>query len=264
MNASAPFDALAGDYDRTFSDTLIGRWLRARAQGRLAARFGAGDRVLEIGCGTGLDALFLAQRGVTVTATDISEAMLDAARARVAPGLPVTFARLDLNALPADGFCDQLYDGAFAGFGPVNAAENVSALAAWLAARVRAGGVVCLGVMGPLCLWEIGWHALHGDFKTAGRRLGGQAQFTPPDGSPLTVRYPSIRAVTRAFAPWFARARVESLGLFLPPSDVYGVIERRPRLLRLLTALEVWAAGVPPLARLADHYWIELTRRPKP
>ncbi len=260
MSTFAPFDSLAGDYDRTFSDTLIGRWLRTRAQARLAAHFGAGDRVLEIGCGTGLDALFLAQRGVSVTATDASAAMLSAAQARIGPDLPVTFARLDLNALPPDGFRDQRYDGAFASFGPVNAAADVSALAAWLAGRVRPGGAVCLGVMGPLCLWEIVWHALHGDFKTAGRRLGGQAQFTPPDAPAMTVRYPSVNTLTQVFAPWFARAHVESMGLFLPPSDVYGVIERRPRLLRLLTALEARAVGVPSLARLADHYWIELVR----
>jgi SAM-dependent methyltransferase len=260
MSAPAPFDALAGDYDRSFTDTLIGRWLRDRAQARLAARYGAGDRVLEIGCGTGVDALFLAQRGVIVTATDASAIMLDAARARISAGLPVTLARLDLNALPADGFNEHLYDGAFASFGPVNAAADTAALAAWLAARVRAGGVVCLGVMGPLCLWEIGWHALHGDFRTAGRRLGGQAQFTPPGGPAMTVYYPSVGALTRAFAPWFARVHVASLGLCLPPSDIGGVIERRPRLLRLLTALEARAAGVPVLARLADHYWIEFER----
>lgn len=263
MSTSAPFDSLAGDYDRTFSDTVIGRWLRARAQARLAAHFGASARVLEIGCGTGLDALFLAQRGVAVTATDASAAMLDAARARIGPELPVTFARLDLNALAPDSFCDQPYDGAFASFGPINATADLTALAAWLAARVRAGGMICLGVMGPLCLWEIGWHALHGDVRTAGRRLGGQARFTPPDGPPMTVHYPSIGALTRAFAPWFTRKRVSSLGLFLPPSDVYGVIERRPRLLRLLTALEARTAGVPPLARLADHYWVELARKPE-
>ncbi|MGQ9888700.1 MAG: class I SAM-dependent methyltransferase [Aggregatilineales bacterium] len=260
MSAFAPFDSLAGDYDRTFSDTLIGRWLRARAQARLAAHFNAGDRVLEIGCGTGLDTLFLAQRGVSVTATDASPAMLSAAQARIGPDLPVTFARLDLNALPPDGFCDRQYDGAFASFGPVNAATDLTAVSAWLATRVRPGGAVCLGVMGPLCLWEIVWHGLHGDFKTARRRLGGQAQFAPPAGPAMTVRYPSVNTLTQGFAPWFARARVESLGLFLPPSDVYGVVERRPRLLRLLTALEARAAGVPSLARLADHYWIELVR----
>ena len=33
-------------------------------------------RVLEIGCGTGEDALFLAQQGIHITATDASEEML--------------------------------------------------------------------------------------------------------------------------------------------------------------------------------------------
>lgn len=260
MRTSTPFDALAASYDQTFTDTPIGRWLRTRTQARLAAHFKAGDRVLELGCGTGSDALFLAQRGVIVTATDASETMLAVARAKIGTDLPVIFAHLDLNALSPAVFCDNLYDGAFASFGPINAVADLSALAAWLATRVRAASLICLGVMGPLCLWEIGWHTLHGDFRTAKRRLSGQAQFTPPNSPAMTVYYPSIRALTRAFAPWFVRSHVESLGLFLPPSDVYSAIERCPRLLRLLTALETHLAGVPLLARFADHYWIELVR----
>ncbi|MFN8447317.1 MAG: hypothetical protein U0521_01630 [Anaerolineae bacterium] len=47
------------------------------------------------------------------------------------------------------------------------------------------GGIAAFGVMSPLCLWEIGhWHGLHGDFRTAFRRLRRDTTF---DG--LTIRY---------------------------------------------------------------------------
>lgn len=267
-----PFDPLASTYDDTFTHTAVGRWLRGRVWARLDRHFQAGDAVLELGCGTGEDALHLAGRGVRVLATDASAAMLAVTRAKAGGNPLVQVAALDLravNALTPRGEGDSLlmdkslkFDGAFASFGPVNALADRRALAAWLAERVRPGGIVGLGVMGPLCLWEMAWHGLHGDFKTALRRLRGRATFQGDESAaPMTVYYPALAQVKREFAPWFRCVHVEALGLFLPPSDAFGVVEKRPRLLRLLTALEDRFARVAPLARFADHFWIEFERR---
>jgi len=53
---------------------------------------------------------------------------------------------------------------------------------------------------------------------------------------------------------------VRGVGLFVPPSDVFGVIETRPRLLRLLTAMDGHFSHILWLALFADHYWIEFER----
>jgi ubiquinone/menaquinone biosynthesis C-methylase UbiE len=74
------FDTLAPTYDNDFTQQAIGQILRARVHQRLLSHFSASQHVLEIGCGTGEDALFLAEQGITVTATDASEEMLSIAR----------------------------------------------------------------------------------------------------------------------------------------------------------------------------------------
>lgn len=252
MGSSTPFDALAPAYDRDFTASPIARHLRARVHTRLDRHFQPGDHVLELGCGTGEDAPYLAGRGVRVTATDASPAMLGIARAKTADQPLITVQPLDLNALPADF---PAFDGAFASFGVLNCLTNWRPLAAWLAQRIPPGGIAAFGVMSPLCLWEIGWHGLHGDFRTAFRRLRRDTTFDR-----LPIRYPTIRRLTHDFAPHFRRAHVEPLGLALPPSDIYGVIERRPRLLRPLTALDTRLSRISPLALCADHYWIEFER----
>jgi arsenite methyltransferase len=72
----------------------------------VSAQIRAGARVLDLGCGAGLDSLILARRvGPTgrVVGIDFSQAML--ARARLgatASGLEVTFARGDAEDLPLD------------------------------------------------------------------------------------------------------------------------------------------------------------------
>jgi SAM-dependent methyltransferase len=257
------FDPLAPTYDDAFTHTAIGRYLRERVHARLDRLFGVGDSMLELGCGTGEDALRLAQRGVRVLATDASEAMLTAARAKTAAEPLVTVQFLDLNHLPSGnwqpvtGNCS----GAFSNFGPLNCLGDWKPLAEWLAEYVKPGGWVAFGVMSPYCLWEPLWHGLHGDFRTATRRWRKNVVFQTGDGAPVQVHYPTIRRLTRDFAPWFKRTHVEPLGLFLPPSDVFGAVEKRPRLLRTLTALEERFAHSSWLAPFADHYWIEFCRR---
>lgn len=57
--------------------------------------------VLDVGCGEGADAVWLAQQGWDVTAVDISEVALDRARTHAASaGVEVTFERADLVAAP--------------------------------------------------------------------------------------------------------------------------------------------------------------------
>lgn len=255
------FDALAADYDDAFTRTRIGRYLRARVQGRLLAHFRPGDHVLELGCGTGEDALFLAQRGVRVTATDASRAMLDAAQTK-ANGHPLLdFALLDLNAPPDALPGSVTYAGVFANFGVLNCVSDRASLAAWLAQNTRPGGVAAFGVMAPFCLWEMTWHSLHGDFKTAFRRLRDDTTFQPEPSAPaLPVHYPTVRRLTRDFAGVFARKRVQPLGIALPPSDAFGSVEKRPQLLQSLLRWEQWLGNSNLLANFADHYWIEFQR----
>ena len=102
MTQAVPFDSLAAGYDREFTDTLIGAAMRQAVWSRLDAAFGPGQRVLELNCGTGEDAVHLGRRGVQVLATDVSARMLDATREKVArAGLAgvVQVEQLDIRAL---------------------------------------------------------------------------------------------------------------------------------------------------------------------
>ena len=267
MNTSRPFDSLAPIYDDAFTHTPIGQYLRGRIHARLDQNIHPGEHVLELGCGTGEDALHLAGRGVYVLATDASESMLDVARSKAQGNPLLEFAHLDLRFLPlalrerGPGGEGLPFDAAFSNFGPLNALDDWRPLAAWLAQQIKPGGMVGLGIMGPLCLWETAWHGLHGNFKTASRRWKGSATFQADvSAAPMTVYYPSIARIQRDFAPHFRCTHVEPVGLFLPPSDAFAVIEKRPRLLAWLTALEDRSKQFASLARFADHYWIEFTR----
>lgn len=257
----AIFDGAAGDYDRRFTDTLLGRWLRAAVWERLAGRFLPGMHVLELGCGTGEDAIWLARRAVKVTATDISPAMLDVARAKAAAaGVAdlVDFQVIDLAHLPAD---TTKFDGAFSDFGVLNCVSDYPGLAGWLAACTRPGGATVLVVMGPTCLWEMAWYLLHLDARRAFRRLLRAGVVARVAGQPVRIWYPSAGGLCKAFLPWFSVSGVRGVGVFLPPSYLAGWVERRPRLFALLRRLDSRLAGAWPFRELGDHYLVELERQ---
>jgi SAM-dependent methyltransferase len=71
----------------------------------------AGRRVLDVGCGTGVDLVRFARGGARVTGVDIAESAVALARSNVAHrGLPATLAVADGEALPfADGRFDYVF-----------------------------------------------------------------------------------------------------------------------------------------------------------
>jgi SAM-dependent methyltransferase len=219
----------------------------------------AGDNVLELGCGTGEDAKFLGKHGIHVTATDASEKMLRITQQKTAHLKYISTQYLDLSNLPTDDFTTQV-DGVLSNFGALNCISDWKPLAEWLSTRVKSEGTLAFAIMPPYCIWETLWHGLHFDFKTATRRWKSSASFTPDSNTHLNINYPTIRHITQDFAPHFQRTRIQPLGLFLPPSDAYPVIEKRMRLLRWLIQADDSLATVSQLALFADHYWIEFKR----
>jgi SAM-dependent methyltransferase len=94
---SAAYDPEA-DFDSRYSRATIAR---------IAPHVLAGERVLELGCATGLMTAGLASRGARVTAVDRSEAYLARARARGLAGVRFVHAGLDApgwEARTGDGF----------------------------------------------------------------------------------------------------------------------------------------------------------------
>src|SRR2546426_3927943 len=80
----AAFNRVADTIETTAVQNPVNAWMRKTSRRELLATFPAGAALLEIGCGTGADAIFLAERGYRVAALDISDRMVELARERVA------------------------------------------------------------------------------------------------------------------------------------------------------------------------------------
>lgn len=249
------FDAVAAGYDQAFTDTPLGRMLRARVWRTLQGCFAPGSHVLEMACGTGVDAVWLAQRGVRVQATDGSPEMVEVARRRVVGADLedlVSIQRQSLQELTAKAWpVPAPFDGAFSNFGGLNTIGDWSSLARSLSNAVGPGGKLVLVPMGPLCPWEVGWHLFHGDMRTALRRLRQPATARIGQDE-ISIWYPSLRQLKHALSPWFTHLKTYGLGLLLPPSYLAHLVDRRPALFRGLNRLE--AITAPISGGWGDHY----------
>ena len=263
-----PFDTAAGSYDTDFTETLLARWLREAVWSVLDDAFAPGDHVLELGCGTGEDAVWLAQHGVRVTATDASLAMLDTAqRKAMAAGVSelIDFAAFDLAAAASDRlpFTDHRlpFTGAFSNFGPLNCLPDRRPLAAALSRWLQPGGKVVLVVMGPICPWEIGWHMIHGQPGAAFRRFRGGVKAHVGNGATIPVWYPSPRTLVHEFGDEFTLVEVRGIGSVLPPSYLNHLVDRQPDLFTRLAKLDERIGPAWPATWLNDHYLVVLEKK---
>ena len=71
------FDPVAADYDRREAVNPVMQMMRSRSLAALAANFPPGSRLLDVGCGTGIEAIWLTERGRSIVAVDSSPQMLE-------------------------------------------------------------------------------------------------------------------------------------------------------------------------------------------
>ena len=77
MVEKQPFDNFSETYDSQFTNSVTGREQRRIVREYLEKRVSPGMDVLEMNCGTGEDAFFLAGLGCNVLATDASSGMIN-------------------------------------------------------------------------------------------------------------------------------------------------------------------------------------------
>ena len=81
---SSAFDAVAFAYDETFGGWPAARFFRFRLIDSISRRVKHGSRLLDIGSGSGEDAVWLASLGYQVLGIDPSSGMVEVARAKAA------------------------------------------------------------------------------------------------------------------------------------------------------------------------------------
>jgi ubiquinone/menaquinone biosynthesis C-methylase UbiE len=259
--AGRAFDGIAERYDDIFTHSLIGRAQRQAVWERIRQIFRPGDYVLEVNCGTGEDALFLARHRVVVLACDASEKMIGVARKRFVtenPSSPVQFDVLPIERLSEISRA-RLFDGILSNFAGLNCVRDLVRAAGDFAALVKPGGALLLCVSTRLCIWETLWFLSQKKPKEACRRWPGHARAALGERV-VEVHYPTIRQLRTAFAPWFSLRSTIGIGMTVPPSYMEAFVRRHPGLLRGMCNVDRLICSWPLFRVLGDHVLLGLER----
>lgn len=243
------FDEVAATYDATFGLSPSGRLFRFRVAERLMSALRPRSQVLDIGCGTGEDALWLARQGHVVRGIDASPAMIAAATAKVlGTKSAATFECRSLESLKAEG---RRFDAVLSDFGVLNCVplDTWTEIVPGLLARDGRG---CVVVMGDRPLPE----ALRFGAPKRPRGLGAPVRVGT---STVPTFYEPVSAVVASLSTRARVTHVEALGCLVPGPTYADFPRRHPLATGLLAMGESVFRGAPFFRSRGDHTLFEFT-----
>ena len=261
QTAQRYWDEAAETYEHDFVNTLIGQTRREAVWRDLDHLFFPGDRVLELNCGTGVDAVRLASRGVEVVACDIAPRMIELARQHAA-GAQLGRS-IQWRVLPTEEIGTLLeegpFDGALSNFSGLNCVADIGSVKRDLARLLKPGARMLASMMGRSVAWEFVWFLAHGEARKATRRFG-RAPVCHLDAGGLQIQCPRVKEIVRQFAPEFALRCWKGIGILVPPSYMEHWAQRFPRMALALAGADRWLARVPGVRAMADCVLLQFER----
>ena len=251
------WNAAAERYEQVFTGTFVGKMWRDSVWRELDSGFKSGSRVLELNCGTGLDAIHLAQRGVSVLACDISSRMIELAR-KGALATDVS-ELLDFRVLATEHLAtletEGMFDGAFSNFSGLNCVQDLAAVRRNLARLLKPGSPVFICMLGNRAVVGKLWRLARGDWKEMLRLSDGNSR----QGA-IKVYHPSRKQIVELFAPEFKLRKWKGIGIAVPPSYMDHWAIRFPGFTRRLNLVDQLIGDFPPFRALGNCLLFQFER----
>jgi len=261
--AEKAFSKQSAIFDETYSSNIIIQYKRQRVRDHLRQFLKPNSKILELNAGTGEDAVWFAQQGHTVHATDISKGMQEKLVEKVHQNkleVQVT------NELCSFTELQQLenkgpYDLIFSNFAGLNCTGELDKVLHSFSTLLKPNGLVTLVILPKFCLWE-SLLFLKGDFKIAFRRfLSSKGVKAHIEGEYFTCSYYNPSYIIKNMKDSYELLSVEGLCTLVPPSYLENFPKKRPSLFNWLKEKENKRKGKWPWKSIGDYYIISLRKK---
>lgn len=256
----AAFDSVAADYDGPRGNNVLIQRMRTTMWRQLERRFAREAHLIDLGCGTGIDAVHLAGSGRTVLATDWSPLMVERTAQRAAQAQVGDRVRARCLGAHELAQLDGTYDGAYSNFGPLNCVPDLQELAGQCRRLLRSGGLLVFSVIGRVCPWEYLYYRWRRPERARIRGAAGPVAVNMNRHTIWTSYYRPLEFY-RCFEREFELLEYRGLSLFLPPPYLVDWYQRHPRLGAILGRLDDATGHWPLLRNAGDHFLIVMRRR---
>jgi ubiquinone/menaquinone biosynthesis C-methylase UbiE len=251
------FDSASEEYDYTISHNYINSWIRKRSINELHKIGRPSDVLLEIGCGTGSEAIQISRQVRGIIATDISEKMLDLLRKKVqAKRLGRKIIAAKARASEISSVKDLLPRGrvrvAYSFNGALNCESEIDKVPCELSKVVEKDGYFLCSIRNTLCLSEALSHSLVLQFDKMSTRKG-QPTMVSVGGMDIPSIYYSATRLAQLFRPHFQVKKMIGLPAFLPPAYLSNYYLQTGKARIVLEKLEFVLGHWFPFNRLGDQ-----------
>jgi SAM-dependent methyltransferase len=287
------FDSVAGEYDGDLGNNEIVQRFRSELWKMVSATVPMGSRLLDLGCGTGLDAVHFASLGYQVTATDWSPEMVSRTSRRIADaGLQSMASSVLIGAHELASLAGSEFDAIYSDLGPLNCVPesdmdkdpisaghptetsltlarltgrpqqlSLSETATACAAAIKPGGVLVASVIGRVCPWEMLYYSAKGQPRRAMTRFSRGSVPVPLNGETVWTTYYTPGRFYKAFAKDFNLRSYRALGLFAPPPYLIGAWRRARQICSTAARIDAVAGTLPGLRNAGDHFLMVMSSR---
>ncbi len=268
QDTQAAFDSVAANYDGPRGNNALIQRMRDEVWRTITNTFPPTAQLLDLGCGTGLDAVYLGQRGYRVIATDWSPLMVERAIDRVRQAQLERFVQVDqigmqeIGQLKIDTPDCGNFDGIYSNFGAINCAPDLSSLAQQCARLLKPGGKMVFAVIGRICPIEFVHYVCQGKWARANVRFAQGMVGVNLNKHRVWTRYYTPREFYRPFAAQFDLLHYRALSLFVPPPYLTGLHDRAKPLFDAAWWLDDHVGHWPLIREMGDHFLMTLQKGP--
>ena len=256
------FDEQAETYDANFS-TSIGQKLRERTWRVIDDFFSPGIRVLDLGCGTGDDAIHLAERGIAVTAVDISPRMISQVEMKSEALGYRDRIHCQVGELESISVQGAPFDGLLSNFAALNCCSDLSGLQGLARRCLKPRSWLIVTVMGRFSPFETGLFLWKRDATHSFRRWRG-CYDGALNGVAMRIYYHGLRSLKHSLGSDFELEKAIGLNLLLPAPGQEHIAASYRLLFRSLEPLDRWLGERWPCCSLGEFFVSVWRYRPIP
>ncbi len=230
------FSEIYKTYEELSQTSLVDQYMRSCVYTHVNSLISPNSSLLELNCGSGIDAAYFAAQGHSVLATDIAQSSADyvALKKEQFDLKKLSFQYLDFEEIHK--LKPQQFDYIFSNFGGFNCVSSPEYTFSQFKDILQPGGIVTLCVLSPYYPWE--WlYALKGKFKLAFRRLKKGGTVANVEGKAVHTFYFTPKQIQQKMGMDFQLINVESLG-FAFPSVNFEKVHQRRKLSKLLLKID--------------------------
>jgi ubiquinone/menaquinone biosynthesis C-methylase UbiE len=263
MKSASAFNKQANVFDEIYSGNTIIQYKRRRVREHVQRFLNPGSTILELNAGTGEDAIYFAEQGHWIHATDISTGMQSKAAEKVKQRQLESRVTYELCSFTDLAHLIQQgpYDLIFSNFAGLNCTEQLDSVLRSFKPLLKENGIVTLVLLPKFCLGETAL-VFKGKFKTAFRRFfSSHGRKAHIEGEYFLCWYYNPSYVKRILKSDFEVLSVEGLCTLVPPSYIENFAEKHPATFKTLVTLENKLKTKWPWKSIGDYYIISLRKK---